>query len=99
MVRRPFKDLSEREQLECDFERFLFQERGLAESTVLNYLPTVGVFLSEQFGSGKIKLSKICADDVTGFVRTTPTTTAMDVHASWLGHSVPSCATCTVKER
>jgi site-specific recombinase XerD len=68
MTKQFITDTSQRQRVDRDFERFLYQERGLCRATVLTYLPTVKIFLSEHSESGKIDLSRICADDVTGFV-------------------------------
>jgi site-specific recombinase XerD len=41
----------------------------LAEATVINYLPFVREFLSDRFGNGPVRLSRLCAGDVVRFVR------------------------------
>jgi site-specific recombinase XerD len=56
-------------QLREEFRAYLQQERSLASATLTNYLPFVGEFLAEQFGTGPADLSCLCAADVTGFIR------------------------------
>lgn len=58
-----------RELLEQAFEQYLSLERGLSQATVVNYLPFVRQFLLERFGSGRIRLSKLCAADIIDFVQ------------------------------
>jgi len=54
---------------EEDFKRYLEQERGLSTATQRNYLPVVHQFLRERFGRGPVRLSALCATDLTGFVQ------------------------------
>ena len=54
--------------IECDFRRYLEEERGLSQATLRNYLPVVRSFLTERFGSDAIVLSEIGVSDVTRFV-------------------------------
>jgi site-specific recombinase XerD len=63
--RRP----SQVEQEVLPFERYLRDERVLANATVVNYLPFVRGFLTDRFGGGAVKLSRLCARDVVGFVQ------------------------------
>lgn len=58
-----------RERVEKDFEQYLSLERGLSHATVVNYLPFVHQFLLERFASDRIRLSKLCAADITDFVQ------------------------------
>ena len=51
------------------FERYLRDERVLANATVVNYLPFVRKFLTDRFGGGPLKLSRLWARDVVGFVQ------------------------------
>lgn len=55
--------------VEKDFEQYLSLERGLSHATVVNYLPFVHQFLLERFASDRIRLSKLCAADITDFVQ------------------------------
>ena len=52
-----------------DFERYLREERLLAPATIVNYAPFVDRFLKDHFGTGPVRLSKLCARDVMRFVR------------------------------
>ena len=57
------------EQLTCDYERFLFDERNLAPASVVQLRRFASMFLSEQCGDRLRRLSKLRAPDVTGFVQ------------------------------
>ena len=54
--------------IECNFSRYLDEERGLSKATLDNYLPVIRRFLSECFESDAIVLDEIDASDVTQFV-------------------------------
>ena len=56
------------EQIECDFERYLTEQRGLAHVSVIRHKPTVLQFLREQCVGADGSLSLLTAADVTGFV-------------------------------
>jgi len=51
------------------FERYLREERLLSRASLLNYVPFIREFLSERFGNGAVRLSRLRASDVTGFVQ------------------------------
>jgi len=51
------------------YERHLREARGLAEATILNYVPFIRTFLKDRFGDGPITLSRLCARDVVRFVQ------------------------------
>jgi len=51
------------------FGTYLRQVRAVSEGTVGNYLRVIRLFLKQQFGNRRIRLSGLCADDVVGFVR------------------------------
>ena len=51
------------------FERYLREERALAKATIVNYVPFIREFLKDCFGSGPVRLSRLCAGDVVRFVR------------------------------
>ena len=51
------------------FAQHLRQERGLAEATVVTYVPIARLFVSERFGDGRLRLHTLAPGDVTGFVR------------------------------
>lgn len=52
-----------------DYRHYLFQERGLAEATVVYFVRFAEEFLSVRSGKGDLNLSELCARDVTDFVR------------------------------
>ena len=54
--------------IEGDFARYLTQERGLAQATLDNYLPTARTFLSERFGEGPLALNELDPKDITRFI-------------------------------
>ena len=58
-----------RQRVEEDFKRFLTVERGLAPATLLNYVPFVSQLLMERFGRKPIRLSRLRATDIIGFVQ------------------------------
>ncbi|PYU20651.1 MAG: integrase [Acidobacteria bacterium] len=51
------------------FETYLRQARAVSDGTVGNYLRVIRPFLTQRFGSGRVRLSGLCADDVVGFVQ------------------------------
>jgi integrase/recombinase XerD len=51
------------------FERYLREERLLSRASLVNYVPFIREFLSERFGNGAVRLSRLRASDVTGFVQ------------------------------
>jgi integrase/recombinase XerD len=58
--------------VECcvgQFERYLREERALANATIVNYLPFIRELLTHRFGSSEVQLSELCAGDVVGFVQ------------------------------
>ncbi len=55
-------------RLECEFARYLVEQRGLARKSVQLYLAPVHGFLCERFGPGPLSLSELTAGDVTRFV-------------------------------
>jgi site-specific recombinase XerD len=57
------------EQCAQEFERYLREERVLAEATINNYIPPIRCFLKDRFRDGPVKLSRLCAGDVAGFVQ------------------------------
>lgn len=56
------------DRIEHAFKQYLEEDRGLVEKTVERYLPFIHQFLLERFGQKPAKLSRLCANDVTGFV-------------------------------
>ncbi len=61
--------LSPVERVVHGFERYLLDERMLAEVTVANYVPFAREFLVDRFGSGPLRLSLLSAGDVVRFVQ------------------------------
>ena len=51
------------------FQRYLRQDRGLAEATITKYTPIVRAFLAEKFSAGIPDLHQISAADIAQFVR------------------------------
>jgi site-specific recombinase XerD len=52
-----------------EYRLYLQQERGLAETTLLNYVPYAEQFLSYRFGRSEMDLSTLTAKDVTKFLQ------------------------------
>jgi integrase/recombinase XerD len=51
------------------FGRYLLEERALAHSTIINYVPFIRSFLEDRFGTGRVALSSLRAIDVVRFVQ------------------------------
>ncbi len=51
------------------FEQYLLCDRALVRATVVNYVPFIRRFLTDRFGGGPIRLSRLRARDVMGFVQ------------------------------
>lgn len=51
------------------YQRYLHEERILATATIVNYVPFIRAFLQSRFGSGPVRLSRLCARDVVRFVQ------------------------------
>lgn len=52
-----------------EYRHYLLQERGLAETSLLNYLPFAEQLLSNRFGQSDMNLSELTATDVTRFMQ------------------------------
>ncbi|MFQ5592267.1 MAG: site-specific integrase [Phycisphaerae bacterium] len=65
----PQRTLNPVEQAVHSFERYLRDERMLAEATIVNYVPFVHRFLTDRFGEGPVRLSRLSAGDVVRFVQ------------------------------
>jgi integrase/recombinase XerD len=63
------RPLTPAEQCAQAYAQYLREERLLAEATIVNYVPFIGRFLKERFGTAPVKLSSLCATDVVGFVQ------------------------------
>jgi site-specific recombinase XerD len=51
------------------YEQYLAGARALTKATMLNYVPLIRGFLKDRFGDGSVKLSRLRASDVVGFVQ------------------------------
>jgi site-specific recombinase XerD len=51
------------------FAQHLRDERALARATIVNYVPFIRGFLTNRFGDGPVRLSRLSADDVVRFVQ------------------------------
>jgi len=61
-------EFSDSEQIGHDFGRYLREERALSAVTVTRYSQTAERFISERFGTKRIGLSKLSAEDIHDFV-------------------------------
>jgi len=52
------------EQAAQAFGQYLLNDRALVRATVLNYVPFIRGFLTDRFGSGSVRLSRLRARDV-----------------------------------
>src|SRR5947207_1525012 len=52
-----------------EYRRYLLRERGLAETSLLNYVPFAEQLLSNRFGQSDMDLSELTAADVTKFIQ------------------------------
>ena len=60
---------SDGQDLEDDFKRYLLQERGLSQATVVNYIPFIRKFLLERFDTDTIQFGELRPADITEFVK------------------------------
>lgn len=51
------------------YEHYLREERALADATVTNYVPFTRGFLTDRFGIGPVRLSRLHSDNVVTFVQ------------------------------
>jgi site-specific recombinase XerD len=61
--------LCPQQRLTKNYGRYLLEERGLSQATVINYVPFIDQFLSERFRHIPFHLSQLRASDLTGFVQ------------------------------
>ena len=66
---KPERSRNSREQLMDEYQHYLLHERGLAQSSLLNYAPFAEQFLSNRFGQSDMPLSSLTAKDVTKFIQ------------------------------
>jgi site-specific recombinase XerD len=52
-----------------EYRSYLRQERGLAEASLLNYVPFAEELLSNRFGDSDLDVAKLTATDVTKFIQ------------------------------
>ena len=57
------------EELQSEFSLYLGEERALAPTMVIGYLPFSRELLTHRFGTGRVDLSKLRAADVVDFVQ------------------------------
>ena len=51
------------------YEQYLCEARALVRATIANYVPFIRDFLKDCFGDGRVRLSRLCADNVVRFVQ------------------------------
>jgi site-specific recombinase XerD len=51
------------------YEQYLAGARALTQATILSYVPLIHGFLKDRFADGSVKLSRLRASDVVGFVQ------------------------------
>jgi site-specific recombinase XerD len=66
---KPPEPRNDQQRFIDEYRRYLLRERGLAETSLLNYVPFAEQFLSGRFGQADIKLPELTAADVTKFMR------------------------------
>jgi site-specific recombinase XerD len=52
-----------------EYRRYLLQERGLAKTSLVNYVPFAEQLLSDRFGQSAMDLAELTAQDVTKFLQ------------------------------
>ncbi|HEY6372936.1 MAG TPA: site-specific integrase [Candidatus Sulfotelmatobacter sp.] len=57
------------QRLVDDYRRYLLQERGLAKTSLLNYIPFAEQLLADRFSQSAMDLSKLTAQDITKFLQ------------------------------
>ena len=65
---KPPEPRSCRQRFVDEYRRYLLRERGLAETSLLNYVPFAEQLLSSRFGQSDTNLSELTAMDVTKFI-------------------------------
>lgn len=65
----PVRRLTPAELWTQQYEHHLREVRGLAEATIVNYVPFIDRFLKERFADGPVTLSCLSARDVVRFVQ------------------------------
>lgn len=57
------------QRLTDEYRDYLLKERGLAESTLVNYIPFAEQLLFKRFGNGDLNLAELSVADVTKFLQ------------------------------
>src|SRR5258708_40351066 len=68
-ARRPTPQRSPAQQLTYNYRQFLLVERALSLETANGWVRFIDNFASELFGANALKLSELCATDVTAFIQ------------------------------
>jgi site-specific recombinase XerD len=66
---KPLEPRNCQQRLTDKYRRYLLQERGLAESTLVNYIPFAEQLLFKRFGNRDLNLLELSATDVTKFLQ------------------------------
>jgi hypothetical protein len=66
---KPPEPISEQRRFFDEYRRYLLQERGLAESSLVNYVPFAEQLISSRFGQSAIAPTELTAMDVTKFLQ------------------------------
>jgi site-specific recombinase XerD len=66
---KPPEPISDQRRFFDEYRRYLLQERGLAEATLVNYIPFAEQLLAGRFGQSAISLTELTATDVTKFLQ------------------------------
>lgn len=61
--------LTPAERFAQEYEHHLREARGLARTTIINYIPFIRGFLKDRFADGPVTWPQLCARDVVGFVQ------------------------------
>jgi integrase/recombinase XerD len=67
--KKPTRQPTPAEQCVQAYERYLREERVLAQATIVNYVPFIGRFLKDRFAAGLVELSSLGARDIVRFVQ------------------------------
>jgi integrase/recombinase XerD len=65
----PARPLTPAERCAQAYAQYLREARALATATIVNYVPFIRGFLTDRFGNGIVKLSRLSARDVVRFVQ------------------------------
>lgn len=66
---KPPEPISDQRRFFDEYRRYLLQERGLTEATLVNYVPFAEQLLSNRFGQSDISLTELTATDITKFLQ------------------------------